>query len=69
MQAPVTLDREKRRVLLSQTHTFVLVEVERIEKGDDGRVAISYNTSSYRQFGLDQWKNLVEAKGELKGLG
>ena len=48
---------------------FLIVEVERIERLPDGRYSIHYRSESQRRFGIEGWRLLVEANGDISVLG
>lgn len=63
----ITLNRTRTRVVTYGKPTFYLKEVTRVQAGDGGQTLIS--SGEQVKFGLDQWRKLVEAGGDLRALG
>lgn len=70
MQVPVRMGRDFDQVLgVEGEPTFYLHEVDRIEIDPDGTIGASYNGAGQRTFGIEEWKMIYEADGDLSVLG
>lgn len=64
MWLPVQLSEDRRQVISTATPRFQLLEFDRIEILDGGRVKISY--LSDRKFGLDTWAKIQASQGRIE---
>src|SRR5437660_1287689 len=69
MRVDVSFDKSRKKVVSYGKPKFQLLEVEEIEPLPQGRAEIHLRTEGQRDFGEEEWKKLVEAKGDFEAIG
>lgn len=70
MRVPVRMGRDFDQVLEAEGEPrFTLVEVDQIRINPNGGVGASFNSSAQQNFGIEEWKKIYEAGGDLSALG
>lgn len=68
MQAKIELDEARTGIVSFGEPRFTLVEVEHLSRQPDGTHSISY-AGNQVNFGLAEWRKLVEAGGDFLAVG
>lgn len=70
LQLDVGLSEDGRRVVRTSEPVFYLDERRWVQRLPDGRLSIAYDPTHHpQQFGLEEWRKVVAADGDLSGLG
>lgn len=70
MRLPVRMGRDFDRVLgIEGEPRFTLVEIDRVRINQNGTVGASFNSAAQQTFGIEEWKKIYEADGDLSVLG
>jgi hypothetical protein len=69
MQFDVAIDSSGTQVTAASPAQFVLVEVSSVTTPPSGQTSVSYDGTSQRQFGVQEWKALEASGGDLSSLG
>jgi hypothetical protein len=66
MRVPIEMNADRIRIVKSGDPRFVLVEVESISPVNG---YVTYNTDFQKNFGIIEWKKVVESKGDFSVIG
>ena len=68
VQFDLKFDSSRHMPARTSDPEFYLVEASQLDRTPDGRLSISYSDNQIR-FGMEDWKKLIAARGELSAIG